>query len=71
MASSNSVTLFSSVVLGIVVYGEVISKSGAAHRFSAWAGLLVAIVGIALLAGSEPPSSVSSEPESHQPSRSP
>ena len=55
MASSNSVTLFSSVILGITVYGETLSKSGSAHTGSTVAGLLVAIVGIALLAGSEAP----------------
>jgi hypothetical protein len=55
MASSNSVTLFSSVILGIVVYGETIAKSGASHTGSAFAGLFVAIVGIAFLAGSESP----------------
>ncbi len=55
MASANSVTLFTSVVLGIVVYGETISKSGAAHSGSAFAGLLIAIFGIAILAGSEAP----------------
>ncbi len=55
MASSNSVTLFSSVILGIVVYGETLAKSGTAHAGSAFAGLLIAIVGIAFLAGSESP----------------
>jgi drug/metabolite transporter (DMT)-like permease len=60
MASSNSVTLFSSVILGIVVYGERLAKSGSAHVSSAGIGLLIAIGGIALLAGSEAPQS--SEP---------
>jgi drug/metabolite transporter (DMT)-like permease len=55
MASSNSVTLFSSVVLGIVVYGEAMSGAGASHTGSTVVGLLAAIVGIALLAGSESP----------------
>ena len=31
MASSNSVTLFSSVILGIAVYGETLAKGGIAH----------------------------------------
>ena len=31
MASSNSVTLFSSVILGIAVYGETLSKTGTSH----------------------------------------
>ncbi len=57
MASSNSVTLFSSVILGIVVYGERLAKSGGAHGSSAGIGLLIAIGGIALLAGSEAPQS--------------
>jgi hypothetical protein len=55
MASSNSVTLFSSVILGIVVYGETLAKSGSSHAGSAFVGLIVAIVGIAFLAGSESP----------------
>ncbi|HUA94743.1 MAG TPA: DMT family transporter [Acidimicrobiales bacterium] len=56
MASSNSVTLFSSVLLGIAVYGEAVSKSGAGHSGSAALGLVVAVVGIAFLAGSDDPS---------------
>ena len=55
MASSNSVTLFSSVILGVTVYGETLAKSGTSHAWSASAGLLIAIVGIAFLAGSESP----------------
>ena len=55
MASSNSVTLFSSVILGIAVYGETLSKTGSSHTASTAMGLLVAIVGIALLAGSAAP----------------
>src|SRR3974390_533487 len=39
MASSNSVTLFSSVVLGIVVYGETLAKSGTSHAGFAVVGL--------------------------------
>ena len=58
MASSNSVTLFSSVILGIGVYGETLAKSGSAHTGSTVVGLVVAIVGIALLAGSEAPQAV-------------
>lgn len=57
MASANSVTLFTSVVLGIVVYGETLSKGGAGHSGAAYVGLFVAIVGIALLAGSDAPES--------------
>lgn len=55
MASANSVTLFSSVILGMAVYGETLSKSGTSHSGAAVIGLLVAIVGIALLAGSDAP----------------
>lgn len=55
MASANSVTLFSSVILGMAVYGETLSKSGTSHSSAAVIGLLVAIVGIALLAGSDAP----------------
>ncbi len=55
MASSNSVTLFSSVILGITVYNEALSKSGTSHAFSSSFGLALAVVGIAFLAGSESP----------------
>jgi drug/metabolite transporter (DMT)-like permease len=55
MASSNSVTLFSSVVLGVAVYGETISKSTHTRSGLAYLGLGVAIVGIVLLARSAPP----------------
>ncbi|HEX4517990.1 MAG TPA: DMT family transporter [Gaiellaceae bacterium] len=55
MASSNSVTLFTSVVLGSAVYGETIARSGGAHRGAAVVGLLVAVAGIVLLAGSTRP----------------
>jgi drug/metabolite transporter (DMT)-like permease len=55
MASSNSVTLFTSVILGITVYGETLSKGGGAHGGSSALGLLLALGGIALLAGSESP----------------
>jgi drug/metabolite transporter (DMT)-like permease len=55
MASSNSVTLFASVILGITVYGEHLSKAGGSHVGLAFAGLAVALGGVALLAGSAPP----------------
>ena len=55
MASSNSVTLFTSVILGITVYGETLSKGGGGHGGSSVFGLLLALGGIALLAGSESP----------------
>ncbi len=55
MASSNSVTLFSSVILGITVYGEALSKGGSSHVAPTVVGLIIALIGIALLAGSEAP----------------
>ncbi len=58
LASSNSVSLFVSVVLGIVLYGETLSKSGGGHVGSAYVGLAIAIGGIAVLAGSAPPSNM-------------
>src|SRR6516162_854806 len=60
MASSNSVTLFTSVILGITVYGEELSKGGAGHSGSSVLGLVLALGGIALLAGSESPEQTSS-----------
>ena len=57
MASSNAVTLFSSVILGILVYGETLSKTGGAHVGSAYVGLAIAILGVALLAGAQEPAS--------------
>jgi multidrug transporter EmrE-like cation transporter len=54
MASSNSVTLFTSVVLGIVVFGERLSNRS--NRLApAFIGLAVALVGVVLLAGAKPP----------------
>jgi hypothetical protein len=55
MASSNAVTLFASVVLGVAVYGETLSKTGGAHSGLAIVGLLIAVGGVALLAGSTSP----------------
>ena len=55
MASSNAVTLFSSVTLGVVVYGERLSADGDGHVASAAVGLVVAIVGIVLLGSAEGP----------------
>ena len=57
MASANSVTLFTSVILGLTVYDEMLSKSGAGHTSSAFVGLAIALVGVALLAGSAAPES--------------
>lgn len=55
MASSNAVTLFASVLLGIDVYGERLTGDGGGHVASAVLGLGVALVGIGLLASSEAP----------------
>lgn len=62
MASSNSVTLFASVILGIVVYGETLSKAGGSHPAWAILGLLIAAGGIVLLAGSAAPEPQQTEP---------
>jgi drug/metabolite transporter (DMT)-like permease len=61
MASSNSVTLFTSVILGITVYGEKLSGGGGVHGGSSALGLLLALGGIALLAGSESPEATAYE----------
>jgi hypothetical protein len=53
MASSNAITLFASVLLGVNVYGETIAASGTGHTSATVVGLLVALMGIGLLAGSE------------------
>ena len=53
MASSNAITLFASVLLGVNVYGEKISGSGPGRISATVVGLSVALVGIGLLAGSE------------------
>jgi drug/metabolite transporter (DMT)-like permease len=58
IASSNAVTLFSSVILGIVVYGEKLTAGGAGHVASAAVGLAVAVVGIVMLASAEGPTTV-------------
>jgi hypothetical protein len=54
MASSNAVTLFGSVVFGVTVFGEDFSGSNA-RLAPAVVGLAVALIGIVLLAGSQPP----------------
>jgi len=68
MASSNAVTLFVSVVLGISVFGETLSH-GSGRLVPAIVGLAVAVVGIALLAGSAPPSRTPVTPARSDPSR--
>ncbi len=54
IASSNAVTLFVSVVLGITVFGEKLSN-GSNRLAPALVGLAVALTGVVLLAGAKPP----------------
>ena len=54
MASSNAVTLFASVLFGISVFGEKLSN-GDTRLGPAIIGLVLALVGISLLASTEPP----------------
>jgi drug/metabolite transporter (DMT)-like permease len=54
MASSNAVTLFASVVFGITVFGEKLSN-GTNRLAPAFVGLVVALAGVVLLAGTKPP----------------
>ncbi len=54
MASSNAVTLFASVLFGISVFGEKLSN-GNPRLGPAIIGLVLALVGISLLASTEPP----------------
>ena len=60
VASSNAVTLFSSVILGIAVYGEHLSGGEAHHKVSAFLGLAVALAGVGLLGGASAPAPASS-----------
>jgi drug/metabolite transporter (DMT)-like permease len=53
MASSNAVTLFMSVLLGITVFDETLHGGG--HRLAGILGLLIALLGVSLLAGAQPP----------------
>ena len=54
MASSNAMTLFASVILGITVFDEALSN-GTSRLAPALIGLGVALAGIVLLAGAQPP----------------
>jgi drug/metabolite transporter (DMT)-like permease len=56
MASANALTLFFSVVFGITVFGETIAGGG--RLGPAIFGLLLALLGIVLLAGAPPPEGV-------------
>jgi hypothetical protein len=55
MASSNAVMLFSSVTLGIAVYGGRLAASCGGHVAPVAIGLAVAVVGIVLLGSAEAP----------------
>jgi hypothetical protein len=55
IASSNSVTLFASVALGITVYVEHLSKTGGTRTGSAFPESAIAVGGVGLLAGSALP----------------
>jgi len=61
MASSNAVTLFSSVVLGVAVFAESFA-SGGERTGAAILGLAVAIVGIVLLSAAKPPVDAAAQP---------
>lgn len=54
IGSSNAVTLFASVLYGLMVFGETLAH-GNGRLLPAIAGLAVALFGIVLLAGAEPP----------------
>ena len=54
MASSNAVSLFGGVVLGAAIYGETLSH-GTGHNVAGEVGLLLAMVGIVLLARAQAP----------------
>ena len=64
MASSNALTLLSSVVLGVTLYGEQLSGSEPHHKFFATMGLAVALVGVGLLGGAQAPTSPNSRESS-------
>jgi drug/metabolite transporter (DMT)-like permease len=70
MASSNAVSLFGGVILGAVVYGEVLGH-GNGHRAPAVIGLIVAVVGIAMLARAQGPGSAEPVQDGALPSPAP
>jgi hypothetical protein len=70
-ASSNAVTLFSNVILGIAVYRERISASGRGHATSAVVSIAVAIVGVVLLGSAEAATIVEPESAGADPSSAP
>ena len=68
MASSNAVTLFASVIFGITVFEEKLSN-GSDRLAPALIGLMVALIGVVLLAGTKPPQSSEPAPFTTQVSR--
>jgi drug/metabolite transporter (DMT)-like permease len=58
IASSNAVTLFASIMFGTIVFGESLSEAGA-RLAPAIIGLVLALVGIGLLAGADAPPTAS------------
>ena len=54
LASSNAVTLFASIVLGLTVFGETLARGGG-RLVPAVIGLAAALAGIVLLASAKPP----------------
>jgi drug/metabolite transporter (DMT)-like permease len=56
IASSNALTLFASVILGITVFGESLGRGGG-HLIPAVIGLVVALAGISRLAAAPEPTS--------------
>jgi hypothetical protein len=70
MAASNAVTLFASVIFGVTVFGETLSR-GDGRLAPAIIGLAIAMAGIALLAGAEPPLATEPAPQrGHAPAAS-
>ncbi len=61
MASSNAVTMFASIIIGVTTFGEKLS-SGDGRLAPALLGLAAALVGIVLLSGTEPPSEPATPP---------
>ncbi len=61
MAASNSVTLLVSVVLGVTLFGETLSN-GSDRLAPAVIRLAVALCGIVLLAGAQPPDATTVPP---------
>jgi hypothetical protein len=59
LASSNSLTLFASVLFGLTVFSETLAHGGG-RLVPAFAGLAAALAGIVLLAGAKPPQQTSS-----------